>query len=187
MPANDRRTEARVKIALIALGVVAALIVVVVVVGYSLPVKHTARVTAVVPAPPEQVYAIITNVAEFPEWRTGVRSVEVVPSPDGKRRWREVSKNGTIPFVAESANPPTTLVTRIDSKSLPFGGTWTYEVQPDADGRSRLQITEDGEIYNPIFRVVSRFLIGYEGTLREYETDVQRKLGTRVRAEGRRP
>jgi hypothetical protein len=60
-------------------------------------------------------------------------------------------------------------------------------VQPDAGGRSRLQITEDGEIYNPIFRVVSRFLIGYEGTLREYETDVQRKLGTGVRAEGRRP
>jgi hypothetical protein len=176
-----------VKFVLIALGVVAALLVVIVLVGYMLPVKHRAQITTMIAAPPDQVYAIITNVAAFPEWRTGVRSVEVLPSPDGKRRWREVSKNGTIPFVAESANPPTTLVTRIDSKSLPFGGTWTYEVQPDADGRSRLQITEDGEIYNPIFRVVSRFLIGYEGTLREYVTDVQRKLGTRVRAEGRRP
>lgn len=175
------------KFVLIALGVVAALLVVIVLVGYMLPVKHRAQITTTIAAPPDQVYAIITNVAAFPEWRTGVRSVEVLPSPDGKRRWREVSKNGTIPFVAESANAPTTLVTRIDSKSLPFGGTWTYEVQPDAEGRSRLQITEDGEIYNPIFRVVSRFLIGYEGTLREYVTDVQRKLGTRVRAEGRRP
>lgn len=175
------------KFALIALGVVAALLVVIALVGYMLPVKHRAQITATIAAPPDQVYAIITNVAAFPEWRTGVRSVEVLPSPDGKRRWREVSKNGTIPFVAESANAPTTLVTRIDSKSLPFGGTWTYEVQPDAEGRSRLQITEDGEIYNPIFRVVSRFLIGYEGTLREYVTDVQGKLGTRVRAEGRRP
>jgi len=176
-----------VKIALIVLGVVAALIVVVVVVGYSLPVKHSARVTTVIDAPPDQVYAIITNVAAFPEWRTGVRSVEILTSPDGKRRWREVSKNGTIPYVAESENPPTGLATRIDSRSLPFGGTWTYELRPDSSGVTRLEIVENGEIYNPIFRVVSRFLIGYEGTLREYVTDVQRKLGTRVRAEGRRP
>ncbi len=164
------------KIALIALGVVAALIVVIVLVGYSLPVKHRAQVTAAIAAPPDQVYALITNVAAFPSWRTGVRSVEVLTSPDARPRWREVSKNGTIPFVAESENPPITLVTRIDSRSLPFGGTWTYDVQPDANGRSRLQITEDGEIYNPIFRFVSRFFIGYDGTLRQYVSDVKRTL-----------
>ena len=166
------------KIALIALGVVAALIVVTVLVGYSLPVKHRVHVTAAITAPPDQVYALITNVGAFPTWRTGVRSVEVLPSSDARPRWREISKNGTIPFVAESANPPTTLVTRIDSKSMPFGGTWTYDVQPDSDGRSKLQITEDGEIYNPIFRVVSRFFIGYEGTLRQYVADVDRKLAS---------
>lgn len=164
------------KIALIALGVVAALLVVIVLVGYSLPVKHRAQVTAPIAASPDQVFALITNVAAFPTWRTGVRSVEVLAPSDARPRWREVSKNGTIPFVAESANPPTTLVTRIDSKSLPFGGTWTYDVQPDSGGRSRLQITEDGEIYNPIFRFVSRFFIGYEGTLRQYVSDVERTL-----------
>jgi hypothetical protein len=170
------------KIALIALGVVAALLVMIVVVGYSLPVKHRARVTAAIAAPPDQVYALITNVSAFPSWRTGVRSVDVLTSSDARLRWREVSKNGTIPFVAESENPPIALVTRIDSKSLPFGGTWTYDVQPDAGGRSRLQITEDGEIYNPIFRFVSRFFIGYEGTLRQYVSDVERKLGSPVSA-----
>jgi hypothetical protein len=164
------------KIALIALGVVAALLVVIVVVGYSLPVKHRAQVTATIAAPPDQVYALITNVAAFPTWRTGVRSVEILTSSDARPRWREVSKSGTIPFVVESANPPITLVGRIDSKSLPFGGTWTYEVQPTSDGRSRLQITEDGEIYNPIFRFVSRFFIGYEGTMRQYVSDVKRTL-----------
>jgi len=171
-----------VKFVLIALGVVAALLVVIVVVGYVLPVKHRAQVTATIAAPPEQVYALITNVAAFPGWRTGVRSVEILPSPDGRRHWREVSKNGTIPYVVESENPPMGLVGRIDSRSLPFGGTWTYEVQRDVDGRSRLQITEDGEIYNPIFRFVRRFFIGYEGTLRQYVSDVERKVGSPVSA-----
>lgn len=163
------------KIALIALGVIALLLVILIAVGYTLPVKHRATVSATIAASPDQVYALIANVAAFPSWRNGVQSVEVLPSPDGRRRWREVSKNGTIPFVIETADPPARLVTRIDSKSLPFGGTWTYDVQPDS-GRTRLQITEDGEIYNPIFRVVSRFFIGHEGTMRQYVSDVERKL-----------
>jgi polyketide cyclase/dehydrase/lipid transport protein len=163
------------KIALIALGVVALLLVVLIAVGYTLPVKHRATASATIAASPDQVYALIVNVGAFPSWRSGLRSVEVMPSTDGRRRWREVSKNGTIPFVLESENPPARLVTRIDSKSLPFGGTWTYDVQSDS-GRTRLQITEDGEVYNPIFRLVSRFFIGYEGTMRQYLSDVERKL-----------
>ena len=67
-------------------------------------------------------------------------------------------------------------MTRIDSKSLPFGGTWTYEVQPEADGRSRLQITEDGEIYNPVFRFVSRFVIGQTRTINSYLEALRRQL-----------
>ncbi len=170
------------KIALIVLGVVAALLVVIVVIGYSLPVKHRAQVAATIAAPPDRLYALITDVAAFPTWRTGVRSVEILPSPDGQRRWREVSKDGTIPYLVERQTPPTVLVTRIDSGSLPFGGTWTYDLRPDSSGATRLEIVENGEIYNPIFRVVSRYFIGYEGTLRQYVTDVERKLGSPVSA-----
>jgi hypothetical protein len=164
------------RISLIALGVIAVLLLVLLAVGYTLPVKHRATVSATIAAPPDDVYALITNVAAFPSWRSGVKSVDVLPSPDGKRRWREVSKNGTIPFVVESESPPNRLVGRIDSKSLPFGGTWTYELQSGPDRQTKLQITEDGEIYNPIFRVVSRFVIGYEGTMRAYLSDVERKV-----------
>jgi len=164
------------KYSLIALGVVALLFVILIAVGYALPVKHRATVDATISAQPGQVYALITNVSSFPTWRTGMKSVELLPSPDGKQRWREVSKNGTIPFVVESDDPPHRLVGRIDSKSLPFGGTWTYELRSDSAGRTNLRITEDGEIYNPIFRLVSRFFIGYEGTIRQYLADVERKL-----------
>jgi hypothetical protein len=174
-----------VKVALIVLAVIAALIAVIVVVGYSLPVNHRAQVTATIAAPPDQVYALITNVAAFPTWRTGVRSVAILPSPDGQRRWREVSKDGTIPFVVERQTPPAVLVTRIDSRSLPFGGTWTYELRSESPRVTRLAIVENGEIYNPIFRFVSRFFIGYEGTLRQYVSDVERNLGSAQEPIGR--
>ena len=164
------------KIFLVALGVIAILVVLLIVTGYTLPVKHRAHVQGTIGAAPERVYALITDVAAFPSWRTGLRSVEELPATDGKRRWRELSGNGTMPFVVESTDPPARLVTRIDSKSLPFGGTWTFEVHPTADGKTSLDITEDGEIYNPIFRLVSKLFIGYEGSMKQYVADAQRKL-----------
>ena len=39
-----------------------------------------------------------------------------------------------------------------------------------------MRITEDGEIYNPIFRVMARFVFGYEGTIAAYLASLQRHL-----------
>ncbi len=74
---------------------------------------------------------------------------------------------------------PARLVTRIADERLPYGGTWTYEVEEDAGG-SRVTITEDGEIYNPIFRVVSRFFLGYHATQRSYLRALGAKFGETV-------
>jgi hypothetical protein len=75
--------------------------------------------------------------------------------------------------------PPARLVTRIADKSLPFGGVWIFQVVPTAEG-SRLNITENGEVYNPVFRFVSRFIFGYDRTLDAYLQDVSRKFGERA-------
>lgn len=162
------------KLALIALGIVVVLLLAVVAAGWALPVKHRAHAEATIAATPEQVFALITNVADFPKWRTGLRSVDVLPPSDGRRRFREVSKSGAITFAVDSEDPPRRLVGRIDDRSLPFGGTWTYELAPAANGATTLRITEDGEIYNPVFRFVSRYVMGYESTIRQYLADVAR-------------
>jgi hypothetical protein len=44
---------------------------------------------------------------------------------------------------------------RIADQKLPFGGTWTYELEPSAGGTS-VTLTEDGEVYNPLFRVMQK-------------------------------
>jgi hypothetical protein len=76
--------------------------------------------------------------------------------------------------VVESV-PPSRLVTKIDEPDAPFGGTWTMEIVPTANG-SRLTITERGEIYNPIFRALARFVFGYEGTMESCLEAARRKL-----------
>jgi hypothetical protein len=64
----------------------------------------------------------------------------------------------------ERDEPPSLVVTRIVGETLPFGGTWTYRIVP-APGGSDLTITEDGEVYNPIFRFMSRFVFGHFATI----------------------
>lgn len=164
------------KYAWIGAGVLAAIVVIVLVIGYSLPVKHRASAAATVKASPEALFALITDVDGFASWRSDLKSVEVLPSTDGKKRFREVTGNGPITFVIESAEPNKRLVTRIDDKTLPFGGSWTYELVPTADGRTMLRITEDGEVYNPLFRFVSRFIVGQDGTIKTYLAAVGRKF-----------
>jgi hypothetical protein len=61
---------------------------------------------------------------------------------------------------------------------LPFGGWWEYVIAPAGSG-SRVTITEHGEVYNPIFRFVSRYVMGQTKTLDSYLTALAAKLGDR--------
>ena len=160
----------------IAGAVLVALVLVVVLVGLALPTGHVASRTAPLPQPPETVWATITDVRAVPEWRRRVTEVEVLPPAEGRARWRERGRDGTITFETVEADPPRRLVSRIADPGLPFGGSWTYDIAP-APGGSTITITERGEVYNPIFRFVSRFIIGHQATMDAYLADLSARLG----------
>ncbi len=162
---------------LVALAVVAALAVLVAGVGWLLPVAHTARRQQRLAAPPATVWRTITDVDAFPSWRKDVSRVERLPDRDGRPIWIEEGSSGRITLAVERSEPLKVLVVRIADRGLPFGGTWTYEIAPADDG-SVLSITEDGEVYNPIFRFMSRFIFGHDATIAAYLTAVERRVGT---------
>src|SRR5690349_1731389 len=95
-------------------------------IGAALPRAHVAARAARLPAPPERVWALLTDPAAFPRWRSDVRSVELLPPRDGRAAWRETSRHGRITFEVLSAEPPHRLATVIADRDLPFGGTWEY-------------------------------------------------------------
>jgi hypothetical protein len=90
-------------------------------------------------------------------------------------RWREHSKSGDITFEFAETTAHVRAVARIADPSLPFGGRWTYELAPDGAG-TRLTITEHGEVYNPIFRFMSRFVFGHTSTIEQFLAALQRRL-----------
>src|SRR5438045_288167 len=161
---------------LIVAGALGLIVLVVLLVGWMLPVGHRATREATYRATPGQVFKLITDVKSFPQWRPSVKEVEVLPPVDGRSQFREKGKDGTILYQIDSIAPNEYLVTRIADGSLPFGGKWTYQLTPRRDSTT-LRITEEGEVYNPIFRFVSRFVVGHTATIDQYLRDVGRRIG----------
>ncbi|MFG0285252.1 MAG: SRPBCC family protein [Phycisphaerales bacterium JB039] len=153
----------------------------VILIGLALPRGHTATSRAVVSATPEAVWEALTDYESMPQWRPELTRVE--PLADGRRGWIEHSKFGRLPMVIETAEAPRLLVGRIADDKLPFGGTWTYRLEPEGESRTAVSITEDGEVYNPMFRFISRFIMGYNGTMDAYLRNLGRKFGAEVEPE----
>lgn len=163
----------------IALGIIGMLVLLVLLsvgIGYSLPVKHRATRAISLQASPDSIYSVLVNASAFPEWRSKVKSVEVITRADGLTSYREKGGDGDILYVVDEVSPGQRLVTRIADDKLPFGGKWTFQLTPAAGG-TQLRITEDGEVYNPLFRFMSRFVFGHHATIETYLEDVARKFG----------
>lgn len=155
---------------------VAAVVLVAVVIGMLLPKEHHVTREQIVAGTPERVWEMITGIEAFPSWRKDVKTVQRLPDQNGRRMWSEDGPSGKLTFVVDRAEAPRVLVTRLADPTLPFGGTWTYELVAVAEG-TRVKITEDGQIYNPLFRFMARYVFGHESTISSYLAGLE----TRVR------
>ena len=121
-------------------GAIVVLLVAATAVGAMLPVAHVASRTETFAVPPAKLWD--RAVAQFHR-----------------------TNDGTYAIIEQS--PPHRFVTAIIAKGLPFGGRWTFDFQPAGAGTT-LTITEHGEVYNPFFRFVSRFVIGHTKSLDDF-------------------
>jgi uncharacterized protein YndB with AHSA1/START domain len=173
------------KWAFIIIGSLVGLVVLIAIVGAMLPRDHVASMTTTIPAPADRVWAALIDVGAYPTWRSDVQRVEILSQPPAPLSWREHSKQGAMTLAVESFEPPRRMVARIADKGLPFGGAWEYVVAPDSADRAktRVTVTERGYVSNPIFRFVSRFVMGHYSTLDSYLRALGRKFGGEVTPE----
>jgi hypothetical protein len=153
-------------------------------VGMSLPVSHTASRTARFAAAPELVRRAIVEVDKYPEWRPSVTRIVRLDSTGRSPEWRELGGGDAITYEMDTARRDT-IVSRITDKNLPFGGSWEYAIEGDGGG-TRLTITENGEIYSPLFRFMSRFVMGHTSTIDTYLRNLAARLGEESVIEGGR-
>jgi uncharacterized protein YndB with AHSA1/START domain len=143
--------------------------------GALLPQAHVATVEQRHPAPPETVWALITAFEKQSEWRQGVTKVTVA----GGRVVEHHQRFGEMGYRVAEMDPPRRLVTKeAGGPEHGFTGSWEFLLQPDGPG-TRLTITERGEVFHPLFRLMARFVFGYETTMRQYQSDLSATLAAR--------
>jgi uncharacterized protein YndB with AHSA1/START domain len=158
----------------------AALVVLVLGIGWLLPRDHVATRVGRYRQSPETIWAAITDFDAMPSWREGLKSVKRLPDRNGLPADIEVTTSGEIPMETVEMIAPRKLVRRIAGSNLPFGGTWTFEISPVPDGAT-LRVTENGYVTNPLFRFVSRLVLGYTSEMENYLRSLAKKFGEQPR------
>lgn len=159
---------------LLVLGGLALIVAVVALVGAMLPREHRATRQARYRQKPEAIYFTLAGPVD---WRSNVKASGNLPDRDGRKQWWEQDTHGqTVTFELVEDKMPSRRVVRIADKNLPFGGTWTFDIAPAPEG-CVVRITEDGEVYNVIFRFMARYFFGYTSSIEGYLRDLGRRFG----------
>ncbi len=145
--------------------------------GAMLPKEHVATRRARYKQSPEALFDLITGPQA---WRPQVVKYEQLPDREGRRMWTETDKRGdVITYEAFEKRAPNRYVTRIADPKLPFGGRWIYAIEP-VPGGAEVTITEEGEIYNVLFRALAKLVFGYTSSIEDYLKALGAKVGESV-------
>ena len=146
-------------------------------IGRTLPEKHTAKFSTLLPAPPEAVWTVITDYSKMPEWWPAVKSILLETRPNGEVwTWNQDSRGHKIAFRTIEEKAPRRLVREIVGDNLPFSGTWTFELTPEG-ATTRLTLTEDGFIKPPLFRFIATYFIGLDKTMKDFAKHLEKRFG----------
>ena len=160
------------RLILVLLAVIVVAIASVWIIGLLLPTDHVATQSRWFGAPRDSLWRVVTDVRGYPSWREDVDSVVVL---DDGATWREYGSFGAITFTADEMTPGERFISRIADQDLGFGGRWIY-VFADSAGGTTLTIAEEGQITNAFFRTISRYVTGYDATMRQYLDDLARRF-----------
>jgi hypothetical protein len=142
-------------------GVLVALILIVLIGGLMLPEEHHASWTLITKQSPQAIWDAINDHASEPQWRSDVASVVSLGERNGKPVWQENYKDGNkVALMTTESKAPNRMVRQLTDLEGPFSGRWEIDIAHTPEG-SNVKITEIGKVSNPIFRFVSKYIIGH--------------------------
>lgn len=150
-------------------------------IGSRMPAEHVAIRRARIPAPIDAVYARLADVERGPEWRSDVKAIEIVRR-EPRLRWKERGRHGEIEYERDELVEPASIITRIVSEDLPFGGRWIYALAAEGEATS-VTITEEGEVRPALFRFLSRYVFGHTATIDGVLRALARSFGSDAQPE----
>jgi hypothetical protein len=137
-------------------------------IAHFFPMRHEVIRSATLDAPVDAVFAMVSDVERYPQWRSDITTVERLPDDGAGARFREISGKGAVTYRIESSRAPTEFRVRVDDEALPVGGWRSYSLASSEFG-TELTVIETGEVYNPVFQLISEYaytpIISIEGLM----------------------
>ncbi|HLJ84603.1 MAG TPA: hypothetical protein VKT51_10560 [Candidatus Eremiobacteraceae bacterium] len=153
-------------------------------IGTTIPIWHSTKCAADIAAPSDALFGAIADDGSSASWRPELRSVTLVSGSGPTTVWRETYKSGqelTLYTNRLGYASGRQLVRDIPfDPRLGFDGNWVFNVGKSGqrgENKTRVAINEQGHIYNPVFRFLTKYVFGYSGSIRTYLTDLGAKFG----------
>ena len=123
--------------------------------------------TALVPHPPERVWAVVTDLDRW-QWRSDLRRLDHA----GEDAFTEYDKTGfPTRFTVTDRRPPSRWAFDVDNANLT--GRWTGEFRPE-NGGTRVTFTETITVKKPWMRLFARGYLHRQQA--RYLTDLRKAL-----------
>jgi uncharacterized protein YndB with AHSA1/START domain len=142
----------------------------------SIPAHQTHTRTTTLKQTPDAIFALLTDLPNFPKWNHNMEKIEMLPPIDGKEATRQTFKgNMTMTIITSESTPPKHLVRSMGDIGGPFEGSWTYEITPTVDG-AQVVLTEQATMNNAFFRLMAK-LFGQTKYMDEHLEDMAKHFG----------
>lgn len=166
----------------IVFGLLCTFLVVVFAYGYSLPIEHSTTMQRHYAKSPYEIWLVIADYRKYSQWRENVYEVSEMPAKGGLEAWKEVDADGkSVPYAIASSTPGKQLIIEITDTTLPYKGTWTFDLLADESG-TMVHITENGKIDNLFLRVITHFMSGYTQSMNSWLNSLENKFALESRA-----
>lgn len=168
------------------------------VIGLLLPASHIVSRTATFPTSQAHLWAILTNVEQYPVWQSRLKHVFVTDKSNDRVVFEEYTKrhNRRIVVVHVEQTPLSRLLRILEEgpRRVPtFSGSWTFELEECKETKHQdhqlaarrgsmsprlttLKVTQQGVIKRPMVRVVHMFLFGFHHRIDIFLRDLARKV-----------
>jgi uncharacterized protein YndB with AHSA1/START domain len=150
------------------------------IIGFFMPRDHVVSRTLKLKQPVDAVWAVISDYDRHAEWQSGYTDVKRLPDRNGKPIYSMNAGGMKMTLELTEIAPPSKLISTIADDTLPFGGTWTWELAPTNEGCT-LTITERGFVKPALFRVIGGLFIGHDATINKTLRDLAKKFGEEPR------
>jgi hypothetical protein len=136
------------------------------------------EVTETIQAGPDEVWAVLGDVEHYPDWDSGVETVEGRLEPGGKLKvFSELDPGRGYPVKVTELNPGKGMTWRGGMPLGLFKGVRTYRLTPAGDGATRFEMRE--QFSGPLLPLIGRSLPDFQPSFDKFASGLKARVEAR--------